>query len=80
MPIYEYGCPNGHIFDSVNTIDNRHKTTCPICNGEASLRISKASIRFAQPIRWIDSDGNQIAWKPDSGISPPIGQPYPMGG
>ena len=38
MPIYEYGCPNGHIFDSVNTIDNRHKTTCPICNGEGQVK------------------------------------------
>lgn len=31
MPTYDYRCPNGHEYEGMNTIKNRHKHECFAC-------------------------------------------------
>ena len=31
MPIYEYRCPNGHLFEVFQRMDDPPSTTCEIC-------------------------------------------------
>lgn len=81
MPLYEYECGSGHQFEEYHTMDNRHDAFCPVCDGPARLRISRPSIRSAEPITLLQElpggRGYQVLdWKADSGISPKPGQPY----
>jgi putative FmdB family regulatory protein len=38
MPIYEYKCPNGHLFDSFHGMTEPGPTECPVC-GASPLQI-----------------------------------------
>ena len=33
MPIYEYRCPNGHVFELFQRMDDPPAETCPTCGG-----------------------------------------------
>ena len=80
MPIYVYQCKNGHRFEEFNSMANRLNATCPTCDKPGVIQVTRTNMRVAKPIRWLTADGKQVGWKPDGGISPPSGQPYPIGG
>lgn len=44
MPMYNYRCPNGHQFEDLNTIANRHKQECFRCGEIADMVISAPRI------------------------------------
>lgn len=40
MPLYEYECPNGHRFEDLQTMANRHHAECMNCGKMADMKIS----------------------------------------
>lgn len=80
MPLYQYECINNHRFESSRSIEDRHNSLCPICGKLGKLVMSLPNMRIAEPIKFFSSDGKELGWKADGGISPPEGQPYPVGG
>ena len=40
MPTYEYQCPAGHTFDLFQKMSDQPETTCPVCGGVATRKIS----------------------------------------
>src|SRR3954454_9930968 len=39
MPIYEYKCPNGHLFEVFHSMSDPSPTTCEVCNAEPLQRV-----------------------------------------
>lgn len=37
MPMYDYQCPNGHEFEDMQSIANRHTAPCRECGEEAKM-------------------------------------------
>jgi len=47
MPLYEYECPGGHIFELRQGIDATVAVRCPECERRAVRRVSAFSFSFA---------------------------------
>ncbi len=77
MPLYVYECAEHGRFDVLQRMSDEHKATCPKCGSNSKLVITSCNHRIATPIRWVTEDGTVLAEKPDSGIRPPPGLPYP---
>jgi putative FmdB family regulatory protein len=39
MPIYEYKCPNGHLFEVFHSMSDSGPTTCEVCGAEPLQRV-----------------------------------------
>ena len=39
MPIYEYKCPNGHLFEVFHSMSDPGPTTCEVCGAEPLQRV-----------------------------------------
>ena len=39
MPIYEYKCPNGHLFEVFHGMSESGPTTCEVCGAEPLQRV-----------------------------------------
>ena len=47
MPIYTYKCNSCDcVFDSMNTIDNRHEANCPECGHKGTQKITAARLKL----------------------------------
>ena len=44
MPLYDYCCPQGHVFEQMTTIAARAQQACPAC-GQVSDKIPSRVIR-----------------------------------
>ncbi|HEX2249382.1 MAG TPA: FmdB family zinc ribbon protein [Gemmatimonadales bacterium] len=40
MPTYEYQCPEGHLFDKFQKINDKPRAKCPVCGKAAVRKIS----------------------------------------
>ena len=39
MPIYEYRCPNGHVFEVLQRIDDPNPDACDVCSASPVQRV-----------------------------------------
>ena len=46
MPIYEYKCENGHVFDVMQKLSDDALTTCPECGAPVRKVLHPVSIAF----------------------------------
>ena len=46
MPIYEYKCENGHVFDVMQKLSDDPLTTCPECGAPVRKVLHPVSIAF----------------------------------
>ena len=46
MPIYEYKCENGHVFDVMQSISDDHLTECIECNAPVRKVLRPVGISF----------------------------------
>jgi putative FmdB family regulatory protein len=46
MPIYEYKCENGHVFDVMQKLSEAPLTTCPECGAPVRKVLHPVSIAF----------------------------------
>ena len=46
MPIYEYKCENGHVFDVIQKMTDESLTKCEECGAPASRVLSAPAIHF----------------------------------
>ncbi|HEY3492482.1 MAG TPA: FmdB family zinc ribbon protein [Solirubrobacterales bacterium] len=46
MPIYEYKCENGHVFDAIQKMTDEPLTECQECGAPASRVLSAPAIHF----------------------------------
>lgn len=46
MPIYEYKCENGHVFDAIQSFSDEPLTECQECGAPASRVLSAPAIHF----------------------------------
>jgi putative FmdB family regulatory protein len=46
MPIYEYKCENGHVFDVMQRMSDDPLTTCQVCDAGARRVLSAPAIHF----------------------------------
>ena len=46
MPIYEYGCPNGHRFEVIQKFDDATVEVCTECGEPVQRLISSPAIQF----------------------------------
>ena len=46
MPIYEYGCPNGHRFEVIQKFDDAPVDVCTECGAPVQRLISSPAIQF----------------------------------
>ena len=44
MPLYEYRCECGSLFEDLNTIANRHHAECLLCGRMAKMKVSAPRI------------------------------------
>ena len=44
MPLYDYRCPDGHVFDEFKPVDFSSTATCPTCKKRAERQFSPAAI------------------------------------
>ena len=79
MPMYEYDCPKHGRFSLIQGY-NDTDGSCPKCGAKSRRLVSVPSIRIAEPLLFFNHEGKEINRVPDSGINPPAGQPYPLGG
>jgi putative FmdB family regulatory protein len=40
MPTYDYECPEGHVFEKFQKINDKPRAKCPVCGKPASRKIS----------------------------------------
>ena len=40
MPLYDYKCPDGHSFEAIKSMDDRHCAKCPKCGKVANQIIA----------------------------------------
>jgi putative FmdB family regulatory protein len=40
MPTYEYQCPEGHLFETLQKMSDKSQARCPICGKPATRKIS----------------------------------------
>ena len=40
MPTYEYRCPDGHVFETLQKMSDRPQAKCPVCGKPAIRKIS----------------------------------------
>jgi putative FmdB family regulatory protein len=46
MPIYEYKCENGHVFDAIQRMTDEPLTACEECGAPASRVLTPPAIHF----------------------------------
>ena len=46
MPIYEYKCENGHVFDAIQRMTDEPLTACEECGSPASRVLTPPAIHF----------------------------------
>jgi putative FmdB family regulatory protein len=46
MPIYEYKCENGHVFDAIQKMTDEPLTECEVCGAPASRVLTPPAIHF----------------------------------
>ena len=46
MPIYEYKCENGHVFDAIQRMTDEPLTECPACGGRLRKVFSAVGVVF----------------------------------
>ncbi|WP_249012154.1 FmdB family zinc ribbon protein [Conexibacter sp. DBS9H8] len=46
MPLYEYKCKKGHVFDAIQSFSEDPLTTCEICGAKAERVLSAPAIHF----------------------------------
>src|SRR5689334_10948344 len=46
MPIYEYKCENGHVFEAIQSFSDEPLTKCEECGAPASRVLSAPAIHF----------------------------------
>lgn len=46
MPIYEYKCENGHVFDAIQRMTDEALTACEECGAPASRVLTPPAIHF----------------------------------
>jgi len=84
MPFYEFECLEHGRFTVRQPMFDKHSADCPSCSKPAERRFS-CNFRFAVPLTIYQDLGGvgdrhrgyqEIGHNPDSGITPPPGQPY----
>lgn len=46
MPLYVYQCPEGHIFEDIKRIAERHECPCPDCGSTATQQVTAAHLDY----------------------------------
>jgi putative FmdB family regulatory protein len=46
MPIYEYKCDNGHVFDAIQKMTDEPLTKCEVCGAPATRVLTPPAIHF----------------------------------
>jgi putative FmdB family regulatory protein len=46
MPLYEYKCETGHLFDDFSSVAERNNKECPDCAGKARTLISAVRLDY----------------------------------
>jgi putative FmdB family regulatory protein len=46
MPIYEYKCDNGHVFDTIQKMTDEPLTKCEVCGAPAARVLTAPAIHF----------------------------------
>ena len=46
MPIYEYKCENGHVFDTIQRMSDEPLRECEVCGAPASRVLTPPAIHF----------------------------------
>ena len=80
MPFYEFKCSDHGIYEFLQPLVGNHRANCPNCDKLMQRRFSVPNMRVAHPITYLQDLGDgtyeELDWKPDSEITPPLGQPY----
>lgn len=46
VPIYEYRCANGHVFETMQSINDDPITVCEVCDAPAERVLSPVAVHF----------------------------------
>jgi len=60
MPLYEYECEDGHRFERLMQMQDRHNVVCPECMKPATQIMSLIRHRIASPLPVYLHDGTKI--------------------
>lgn len=69
MPVYEYRCRNGHLYEKTEGFSAPVVQRCPTCRASARRQISMPAVIFKGP-GFYSTDNRKGGWGSDDGASP----------